>query len=173
MMIAASHCVVRIARHDDLRAVLEIHAEYAGDPASISTSERQAETWRRMMATHDLTVYVAEVGVELVGTATALVMPNVTYDCAPTVFLEAVVVAPRYRRQGIARAIVRRVLADANAAGCNKVQLLSHKRHATDGAHRLYASLGFEAEAEGFRLYLHSAPRSHLASARDDEVGAT
>jgi hypothetical protein len=40
-----------------------------------------------MMATHDLTVYVAKVGVELVGTAPALVMPNVTYDCAPTVFL--------------------------------------------------------------------------------------
>jgi GNAT superfamily N-acetyltransferase len=174
MMTAASHCVIRTARHDDLRAVLAIHAEHnAGSSISISTSERQAETWRRMMATHDLTVYVAEVGVELIGTATALVMPNVTYDCAPTVFLEAVVVAPRYRRQGIARAILQRVLADTNAAGCNKVQLLSHKRHATDGAHRLYTGLGFEAEAEGFRLYLQGAPRSHLTPGRDDEVGAT
>src|SRR5919106_3410056 len=100
-------------------------------------------------------------------------MRNVTYDCAPTVFLEAVVVAPRYRRQGIARAIVQRVLADANAAGCNKVQLLSHNRHATDGAHRLYTSLGFEAEAQGFRLNLQGAPRSHLASGRDDAVGTT
>ena len=171
MLTAASHCVVRTACHDDLRAVLEIHAETAGDPISIPTSERQAETWRRMMATDDLTVYVAEVGIELVGTATALVMPNVTYDCAPTVFLEAVVVAPRYRRQGIASAIVQRVLAEASAAGCDKVQLLSHKRHATDGAHRLYRSLGFEAEAEGFRLYLRSPPRSHVASGRDDEAG--
>jgi GNAT superfamily N-acetyltransferase len=101
-------------------------------------------------------------------------MPNVTYDCAPTVFVEAVVVAPRYRRQGIAGAIVQRVLADANAAACNKVQLLSHKRHATDGAHRLYTSIGFEAEAEGFRVYLQGAPgSSHLASGRDDEVGTT
>lgn len=174
MMTAASQGVVRTARHEDLRAVLAIHAEHnAGHPISILTSERQAETWRRMMATHDLTVYVAEVGVELVGTATALVMPNVTYDCAPTVFLEAVVVTPRHRRQGIARAIVQRVLADANAAGCNRVQLLSHKRHATDGAHRLYTSLGFEAEAEGFRLYLQAAPRSHLASGRDHAVGTT
>ncbi len=51
-----------------------------------------------------------------------------------------------------------RVLADARAAGCNKVQLLSHKRHALDGAHRLYTGLGFEPEAEGFRLYLQEAP---------------
>jgi GNAT superfamily N-acetyltransferase len=174
-MTPASHCAVRTARADDLQAVLDIHAAHDADGGiSISRSDRQPEAWRRMMATHGLTVYVAQIGVELVGTATALVMPNVTYDCAPTVFLEAVVVAPRYRRQGIARAILQRVLADANAAGCNKVQLLSHKRHATDGGHRLYTSLGFEPEAEGFRLYLRQgAPGSHFAARRDDKVDAT
>jgi GNAT superfamily N-acetyltransferase len=158
-MTAASHCAVRTARHDDLQAVLDIHAAHDADRGmSTSRSERQPETWRRMMATHDLTVYVAEIGDAPVGTATALVMPNVTYDCAPTLFVEAVVVAPRYRRQGVATAILERVLADAAAAHCNKVQLLSHKRHATDGAHRLYTSVGFEAEAEGFRLYLQEPP---------------
>jgi hypothetical protein len=58
---------------------------------------------------------------------------------------------------------MQRVLADARAAACNKVQLLSHKRHATDGAHRLYANLGFEAEAEGFRLYLQEVPTAVAA----------
>jgi GNAT superfamily N-acetyltransferase len=174
MVTAASHFMIRTACHDDLRAVLAIHAEHnTGSPIPLSTSERQAETWRRMMAAHDLTVYVAEVGVELVGTATALVMPNVTYDCAPTVFVEGVVVAARYRRQGVARAILQRVLIDADAGGCNKVQLLSHKRHASDGAHPLYASLGFDAEAEGFRLYLQGAPGSQFVSGRDAEVDTT
>jgi len=45
----------------------------------------------------------------------------------------------------------------ARSASCYKVQLLSHKRHASDGAHALDASLGFRAEAEGFRLYLDGA----------------
>lgn len=110
------------------------------------------------MRTPDLTVYLAEVGGEIVGTASAMVMPNVTYECAPTLFVEAVVVSPSHRRRGIATAIMRRVLADARAVGCNKVQLLSHKRHATDGAHQLYTSLGFEPEAEGFRIYLMQPP---------------
>ena len=66
----------------------------------------------------------------------------------------AVVVSPTMRRRGVATALVERILDDARAAGCHKVQLLSHKRHASDGAHRLYTSLGFEAEAEGFRRYL-------------------
>lgn len=107
-----------------------------------------------MMETAGLTVYVATGDDAVVGTATAMVMPNVIYGCAPTVFIEAVVVLPSHRRRGIARAMMQKILADARADGCYKVQLLSHKRHAHDGAHRLYASLGFEPEAEGFRRYL-------------------
>jgi hypothetical protein len=43
---------------------------------------------------------------------------------------------------------------DAQMASCRKVQLLSHKRRADDGAHAFYRSLGFQPEPEGFRLYL-------------------
>ncbi len=120
-----------------------------------------------MMRTDDLTVYLAEVDDIPIGTATQLLMPHVTYDCAPTAFIEAVVVDHRYRRRGIATAMMRRLLEDAHTAGCNKIQLLSHKRHATDGAHRLYTSLGFEPEAEGFRLYLQRVPAA-VQAAKDD-----
>ena len=44
---------------------------------------------------------------------------------------------------------------EARVQGCHKIQLLTHKRHALDGAHDFYRSVGFEAEAEGFRLYLN------------------
>ena len=59
-----------------------------------------------------------------------------------------------HRRRRVAALLTEQLLADARALGCHKVQLLTHKRHATDGAHDLYRKLGFEAEAEGFRLYL-------------------
>ena len=90
----------------------------------------------------------------MVGTATAIVMPNVTYGCAPTLFIEAVVVVPTRRRERIATLLLSSLLAEAKSVGCHKVQLLSHKRHADDGAHDLYRQAGFEAEADGFRLYL-------------------
>jgi GNAT superfamily N-acetyltransferase len=106
-----------------------------------------------MMASSAVTVYLGEVDGEGVGTATLLTMPNLTYECAPTAFVEAVVVSAAHRRRGIATAILRRVLEDTRSTGCSKVQLLSHKRHAADGAHGLYTKLGFESEAEGFRLY--------------------
>jgi GNAT superfamily N-acetyltransferase len=155
-----TRCAVCIAGADDLLSILRVHS----DADVVEASDRERDTWARMMATTDLTVYLAEVEGEAVGTATVVLLPNITYECAPTAFVEAVVVNSRYRRRGIASLILRRILSDTRSEGCNKVQLLSHKRHATDGAHALYTSLGFEAEAEGFRLYHSQIPDAVLAA---------
>ena len=56
--------------------------------------------------------------------------------------------------QGVATLLLEQLLADARSADCYEVQLLSHKRHASDGAHALYSGLGLAPEAEGFRNYL-------------------
>jgi GNAT superfamily N-acetyltransferase len=106
------------------------------------------------MATSELTVYLAEDRTEAVGTASMMLTPHVTYDCQPTAFIEAVVVRYAHRRKGVATLLLRQALKDARAASCRKIQLLSHKRHSNDGAHRLYGAMGFTPEAEGFRLYL-------------------
>lgn len=149
---------IRVAGEHDLAGVLALHAGVdPHEPPAPTELERQ--TWARVLATADVAVLVAEVDGLVVGTASMIIMPNVTYDCAPTAFIEAVVVAEPYRRRGIATALVQRALGDARAVGCDKVQLWSHKRHADDGAHQLYRNLGFEAEAEGFRLYLRSGSR--------------
>jgi len=165
MMDAAVTCTVRAAGPEDLPAVLGLQArgDQGGDEPR-SASDLEGQTWMQMMRSENLTVYVAEVNGQIVGTATLITALNLTYDCAPTAFVEAVVVAAGHRRKGIATAIMRQLLRDARSAGCNKVQLLSHKRHAFDGAHRLYTSLGFEPEAEGFRLYLQQPPAAVQAA---------
>lgn len=142
---------VRRAEQLDLVAILDLRPEFRG---SGPPTPKEVATWERMMSTDDLTVYVAAFANKVVGTVTTMQMPNVTYDCAPTLFIEAVLVDASYRRRGIASEMIRSALADAEEAGCDKVQLLSHKRHATDGAHEFYTRLGFAPEAEGFRLYL-------------------
>jgi GNAT superfamily N-acetyltransferase len=111
-------------------------------------------TWDQVIGSPCVTVYVAKNAGEAVGTALLAVVPNLTYDCHPTAFIEAVVVKYAHRRCGVARLLMARALEDARRASCCKVQLLSHKRHADDGAHALYRSLGFVPEAEGFRIYL-------------------
>jgi GNAT superfamily N-acetyltransferase len=165
VMDVAEPCVVRTARPEDVLAVLGVLAQLElGGRVPRTASDLEKHTWRQMMRADAVTVYLAEIDGRAVGTATLITIPNLTYGCAPTAFVEAVVVAHRYRRLGVATAIMRRILSEARAARCNKVQLLSHKRHATDGAHRLYASLGFEPEAEGFRLYLQEVPAAVRAA---------
>jgi GNAT superfamily N-acetyltransferase len=152
---------VRQASEADLANVLGILAENQGPPVETtavprSPMAREATTWQRMMNTSDLAVLVAEHhDDEAVGTATILTMPNLTYGCRPTAFIEALVVKYAHRRRGVGRLLLRHLVARARDVGCHKVQLLSHKRHATDGAHTLYLSAGFVPEAEGFRLYLN------------------
>ncbi len=151
---------VRPATDGDLAAVLEVLAVNQSSrprelPAPVAAaSNRQISMWNRIGRSPDVTVYLGEFDAQPVGTACLSVLPNITYDCRPTAFIEAVVVRYDHRRRGVAKLMLRRALDDARRESCFKVQLLTHKRHAIDGAHNLYRSLGFEAEAEGFRLYL-------------------
>ena len=144
---------VRRAGRDDLLAVVRLVDRAPGlQPADLTDVQRS--TWERALGTTDLKIYVAEHAGHVVGTTSLLLMPHVTYGCRPTAFIEPMVVAVEHRRRGVGRLMALRAIAEARAAGCRKVQVVSHKRHVKDGAHDFYRSLGFAAEAEGFRMYL-------------------
>ncbi|MDP8929082.1 MAG: GNAT family N-acetyltransferase [Actinomycetota bacterium] len=147
---------MRSAVLDDLTDLLRVYDETrATEPTA---EERQ--TWQAMSETDNLRVYCAQMDEQLVGTASLLVMSNLTYACEPTAFIEAVVVRERWRRRGIATAMMKRVLDDARAAGCNKVQLLSHKRHADESAHELLRGSRLRSRGRGLpSLPHHRAPR--------------
>ena len=66
--------------------------------------------------------------------------------------LESVHVAAPRRGQGIGNAMMQWAIEEARAAGCNRVQLTSHKSR-TD-SHRFYHRLGFVASHEGMKLFL-------------------
>ncbi len=134
--------VVRTAATDDLLAVVRL-IDRNPEMTVEQLTEQHHATWVRMMATDDLTVYVALFDGEVVGTTAALVMPHVTYDCRPTAFVESMYVKESHRRRGVARAMLQRLLDDAERAGCFKIQLLTHKRHRSDGGHDLYRAMGF------------------------------
>ncbi len=162
MDTTTGRCVVRVAVPEDLVPLLQLHHrhEQPGQPLPEPPTAPQQTTWDRMMATPNLTIYVATMGSNIVGNTCMTVVPGLINGCRPTAFVEPMLVAAAVRRSGIGRLMVDRLIADARAQGVYKVQLLSHKRHATDGAHAFYRSLGFTPEAEGFRLYLEGQERA-------------
>ena len=78
---------VRPASAADLASVLKILAENRAErpdetaPSTGEPSHRQKAAWVRVMATSELSVYLAEDRTEAVGTASMMLMPHVTYDC--------------------------------------------------------------------------------------------
>lgn len=66
--------------------------------------------------------------------------------------IEAVRIAAAVRGRGLGRAMLGWAIAECRARGCGLVQLTTDKKRPE--AHRLYASLGFEATHEGMKLAL-------------------
>ena len=144
---------MRPAQDRDLLGVVRLLERQPGLPVSAVT-ERQRASWVAMLGHEGMCCWVAEVDAVVVGTVTAIVYPNLGYDQHPSALLEAMVVAESHRRRGVGRALLAAALADLQRQSCRKVQVVTHKRHATDGAHDFYRWMGFTAEAEGFRMYL-------------------
>lgn len=149
--------LVRPARLDDLDSLLVLLREFGGIPAPGRTAaepadgDRAREILASVLKQPGRALLVADKDGEIVGTADLLIVPNLMRNGAPWAILENVVVTQRLRRQGIGRALLKEAIRQARDAGSYKLQLLSNK-HRTD-AHSFYESVGFVANAEGFRLY--------------------
>jgi predicted N-acetyltransferase YhbS len=146
---------IRAAREGDLRRVVELlrllHKSPDRGPPSAEKSGA-AQAWKEMLGDPRRTVLVAEERNQVIATLDLLIVPNLTSQASPWALVENMVVAPTHRRRGIGRALIREVLARAEAAGAYKVQLLSHRDR--EEAHAFYTALGFDASAEGFRQYI-------------------
>jgi len=148
--------IVRGARPSDLGRLLALYAELAGEKASAAPAgiDRSRPVLELILAQPSRHLLVAELGGALAGTVDMLIVSNLTHGAMPWAIVENVVVAERHRGRGIGRRLFERAFELAREADCCKVQLISGRQRT--GAHAFYRSLGMEAVAEGFKLYLDS-----------------
>ena len=141
---------VRLARPDDLAAVLHLLAQLHPERPEMPNAEDARVVWVEMLKQPGRTVFVAELGGQVRGVADLLVIPNLTHAAQPWSTVENVAVDETVRGRGIGRALMDAVVGAARAAGAYKVQLMS-----ADGrnAHAFYEAIGFEPCAQGFRRY--------------------
>jgi GNAT superfamily N-acetyltransferase len=116
---------------------IAMHYERAFD--AIARDERQ-------------TLLVAESDGFVAGTASVVVVANLSHIGRPYAIVENVVVDASFRGKGIGDAMLNHATEIARNAGCYKVALTSNKSRVD--AHRFYERLGFKASHEGFRLDL-------------------
>lgn len=123
----AAPCQIRPARRDDVAMMAAIEHAVFTDPWSLAALQGTVDG----TATRGL---VAEVEGEVAG----YVVIQMVMDEAE---IQNLAVAPGRRRQGIAKALVRRALEESAAGGASRVFL--DVRESNEAARRLYAGLGF------------------------------
>jgi GNAT superfamily N-acetyltransferase len=156
--LTESHYVLsllfRQARRQDVPAIVAmladdpLGAEREGDPGD----ERYLAAFDRIDADPYDELIVAERDGKVIGTMQLSYLAGLSRLGAERCQIEAVRVAAAARGQGLGRGMIQWAVDRARARGCAMVQLTSDKSR-TD-AHRFYASLGFTASHEGYKLKL-------------------
>jgi GNAT superfamily N-acetyltransferase len=144
---------VRQAVDGDIPRLQELYAQLSLIPGEYpaATLDECRRVMANMAATPGYTLLVVEENGAVVGTAVLAVLPAFAHKTSSFAVVEYVVVDESCRSRGIGRRLMNHCVAKAKETGCYKVVLTSDNRR--EDAHRFYRSLGFEASAQGFRLY--------------------
>ncbi|MFD0022067.1 GNAT family N-acetyltransferase [Streptomyces sp. NPDC058382] len=145
---------LRTATRRDLPAVLALLADedVVVDPSSVVVDEAYETAFAEIVGDARNEILVLVDGDTVVGCLQVTYIPGLGRHGAERALIEAVRIRPDRRGGGLGRELMERTVERARRRGCSLVQLTSGRRR-TD-AHRFYASLGFSASHEGFKLAL-------------------
>ncbi|MET7648504.1 GNAT family N-acetyltransferase [Streptomyces sp. NPDC005426] len=146
--------LLRTATRQDLPAVLALLAdeEKVVAPSSVVVDMAYEKAFADITDDPRNEILVLVDGDTVVGCLQATYIPGLGGHGAERALIEAVRIRPDRRGGGLGRDLMERAVERARRRGCARVQLTSHRRRAD--AHRFYASLGFTASHEGFKLAL-------------------
>jgi GNAT superfamily N-acetyltransferase len=133
---------IRDARADDAAAIAELLGQL-GYPTSSSAAEGRLD---RLRIVGDRVV-VADADGAVVGLAHLQVTPAIEHE-RPAAKLAALVVDEAHRGEGIGRALVDAIEAEARARGCALLYLTTAMRRAE--AHEFYRRVGLEETGKRF-----------------------
>lgn len=147
---------IREATENDLKAIVAL---FADDPLGChgDTSDPQAlpdyrAAFMRISASANETLYVAELGGEVVGTFQTMVTTTLTGRGSSSLIVEAVQTRADMRGRGIGAAMIGFAVEKARGSGMRLIQLTSNA--VRKDAHRFYERLGFTPSHIGFKMKL-------------------
>jgi N-acetylglutamate synthase-like GNAT family acetyltransferase len=147
---------IRLAKESDIPRILELYHELTmvvtRAEQHLSTSfDNYRKVFAEISSDHRHELLVAEYEGDVVGTVALFIIPNLSHGATPYALVENLVVNHKCRRKGIGKKLMQYSIARARQEGCHRIELCSSKGRRE--AHRLYQSVGFKAEAYGFRIW--------------------
>ncbi len=145
---------IRVAKSDDLDAIV---AMMNGGASSQRVElergmlKNYAPAFNEILRCPNTSIYVGELeGGELIATFQLTFVKGLAFNGKPRGQIESMHTRADMRGKGIGQQMLAHAIELAKEHGCCMMQLTSHKERA--GAHRFYASNGFIATHEGFKL---------------------
>ncbi len=130
---------LRGATPGDVEALLRLLDELGYPTDAVTLADRLD----RLLTDHAARVFVAEQSGRILGLASMHVLE--VLERPPLARLDALVVASGARGRGVGRRLVERVEAEAQACGCERLEVISGDWR--EEAHAFYGRLGFEQRA--------------------------
>ncbi len=154
-MAANSPVIVRRARRDDVRTIVQMLADDALGRARERLEDPLPASYLSAFEALDrdpnIHLVVAEDGEgAVIGCLQLCILPGLSSQGASRALIEDVRVAAASRSQGIGEQLVQWAVAEARAKGCKLVELLTHNTRVD--AQRFYARLGFAPSHVGMTL---------------------
>jgi GNAT superfamily N-acetyltransferase len=148
--------LIRPAERSDITAIVALFANDAvgghGDTTDESVRPRYEAAFRRIAASPNDMLYVADWKGEVVGTFQSTLGTTMSGQGSSSLTVSAVQTRADLRGHRIGEQMMRFAIEEAQAKGARLVQLMSNARR-TD-AHRFYERLGFVKSHAGFKMKL-------------------
>lgn len=146
--------LVRVARHDDLEALIALLDEDAIREVAEDYTDLApyADALAEILGADHSTVLVGEIDGQVVATAQVTWLRRMMYGAGLVCQIESVRVASARRGSGLGAALIGWIVDDARRRGCARVELTSNAQRVD--ARRFYERLGFRASHVGMKLYL-------------------
>jgi GNAT superfamily N-acetyltransferase len=155
-MPAPTGLLIRAAREADVPALMVLFAADLegghGDTDDPAALPDYLAAYRRIEASPNDQLYVAEIGGFVVGTFQTTFVTSMTARGSANLVIEAVQTRADMRGRGIGEAMIRFAIEEGRRRGVRLVQLMSNLRR--ERAHAFYERLGFVHSHAGFKLKL-------------------
>lgn len=141
--------IIRKAVAADLSEILALYAELSVTDR-LPQAEDASATWAKILASEMMSVHVAELDGRAVSTCVLVIVPNLTRNQSPFAIIENVVTLAAMRGHGLGKRVIQAAFAEAWAAGCYKVMLLTGRKD--EAVLRFYESCGFSRGKTAFEI---------------------
>ena len=148
---------IRKAEPSDIPRILELYHQLSITTAPSELNIKVSHEYYRTILDRinnfpGMSLLVAAVDGEVVGSLVLVIVPNLAHRGLPWAVVENVIVDESRRRSGIGRLMMEYAVTEAKKAGCYRISLDSN--NVRKDAHKFYELLGFKGSSIGFRMSL-------------------